>query len=65
LLDDHDIEIIREVLAFGKANGYYGKAGRMIIQTSNTMKKKLSLETDMKPVQFLEQLLNDYSVLFR
>jgi uncharacterized RDD family membrane protein YckC len=65
LLDDRDIEIIREVLAFGKENGYHGKAGRMITQTSNSMKKKLSIETDMKPVQFLEQLLNDYSILFR
>jgi uncharacterized RDD family membrane protein YckC len=65
LLDDHDIEIIREVLAFGKENGYSGKAGSMIKQTSNSMKKKLLIETDMKPVQFLEQLLNDYSTLFR
>jgi len=65
LLNDRDIEIIREVLAFGKESGYYGRAGRMITQTSNSMKKKLSLETEMKPVQFLQQLLKDYSVLFR
>lgn len=65
LLKDQDVEVIREVLAFGKANGYYGKAGGMIRQTSNSIKKKLSIETDMKPVQFLEQILKDYSVLFR
>ncbi|MGV8135258.1 MAG: RDD family protein [Mangrovibacterium sp.] len=65
LLRDQDIEIIREVLSFGKANGYSGKAGGMVRQTSNSIKKKLSIETDMKPVQFLEQLLKDYAVLFR
>jgi len=65
LLKDQDVEVIREVLAFGKANGYYGKAGGMIRQTSNSIKKKLSIETDMKPVQFLEQILKDYSILFR
>lgn len=65
LLNDQDVAVIREVLAFGKANGYYGKAGGMIRQTSDSIKKKLSIETDMKPVQFLEQLLKDYAVLFR
>ncbi len=35
------------------------------MQTSNSIKRKLSIETDMKPVQFLEQLLKDYSVLFK
>ncbi len=65
LLSDQDVEIIREVLAFGKENGYSGKAGSMITQTSNSIKKKLLIETDMNPVQFLEQLLNDYSTLYR
>ncbi len=65
LLDDNDIEIIREVLAFGKDHGYYGRAGKMVLQTSNSMKKKLSIETELKPVHFLRQLLNDYSILSR
>ena len=65
LLDDRDIEIIREVLAFGKEQGYYGRAGKMVLQTSNSLKKKLAIETELKPVQFLRQLLNDYAVLSR
>ncbi|HKJ41272.1 MAG TPA: RDD family protein [Sunxiuqinia sp.] len=65
LLDDEDIEIIREVLAFGNQNGYYGRAGKMIMQTSNLMKKKLAVETELKPVQFLMQLLDDYYVLYK
>ncbi len=65
LLDDDDIEVIREVLAYGKEKGYQGKAASMIIQTSDFMKKKLSIETKMTPGKFLEQLLNDYYVLYK
>ncbi len=65
LLGDSDVELIREVLAYGKENGYYGKAGKMVAQTSSIMKRRLAIETDMKPVQFLQQLLDDYYVLYR
>ena len=63
LLGDSDVELIRAVLAYGKENGYFGKPAAMIIQTASSMKKKLFIETDIKPVKFLEQLIRDYSLL--
>ncbi|WP_167605437.1 RDD family protein [Maribellus sediminis] len=64
LLEDKDIELIREVLAFGKEAGYYGTAATMLKQTSNSLKKKLHIESDMIPVKFLEQLLDDYYLIY-
>lgn len=64
LLEDKDIELIREVLAFGKEAGYHGTAATMLKQTSNSLKKKLHIETDMIPVKFLEQLLDDYYLVY-
>ncbi|MFV0592411.1 MAG: RDD family protein [Draconibacterium sp.] len=64
LLDDKDIEVIREVLAFGKEAGFYGNAAKMLKQTSSTMQKKLGIETNMIPVKFLEQLLDDYYLVY-
>lgn len=64
LLEDKDIELIREVLAFGKEAGYHGTAATMLKQTSESLKKKLHIETDMIPVKFLEQLLNDYYLFY-
>ncbi len=60
LMEDRDVEIIKEVLAYGKENGYIGKSAKMVIQVSDKMKQKLSLTTELKPVKFLEQLLDDY-----
>ncbi len=64
LLEDKDIELIREVLAFGKEARYHGAAATMLKQTSQSLKKKLHIETDMIPVKFLEQLLNDYYLYY-
>ncbi|MCE4563009.1 RDD family protein [Maribellus sp. CM-23] len=64
LLDDKDIEVIREVLAYGKEAGFYGNAAKMLKQTSSTMQKKLGIETNMIPVKFLEQLLDDYYLVY-
>lgn len=64
LLEDKDIELIREVLAFGKEAGYHGAAATMLKQTSQSLKKKLHIETNMVPVKFLEQLLDDYYLFY-
>lgn len=64
LLEDKDIELIREVLAFGKESRYHGAAATMLKQTSQSLKKKLHIETDMIPVKFLEQLLDDYYLFY-
>ena len=64
LLEDKDIELIREVLTFGKEAGYHGTAAKMLKQTSSSLKKKLHIETDMIPVKFLEQLLDDYYLFY-
>lgn len=63
LLEDRDVEIIREVLAYGKENGYVGRSAKMVIQVSDNIKQKLSITTDLKPVNFLERLLDDYYIV--
>lgn len=60
LLYDSDIALIRDVLAYGKESEYSGPAAKMILQTSDSMKKKLAIESNMIPVKFLEQLITDY-----
>ncbi len=65
LMEDEDVEIIKEVLAYGKENGYIGKSAKMVIQVSANMKQKLSLTTELKPIKFLEQLLDDYYLIHK
>ncbi|PTN07595.1 RDD family protein [Mangrovibacterium marinum] len=60
LLDDPDISVIREVLAYGREVGFHGKAAQLVLQTTNIIKKKIGVETELKPIPFLEQLLKDY-----
>lgn len=60
LLNDADIALIRDVLVYGKQNEYNGPAAKMILQTTDSMKKKLAVETNLIPVKFLEQLIADY-----
>lgn len=63
LLDDQDVSVIREVLAYGKEVGFHGKAAQLVLQTTQTIKQKIGVETDLKPIKFLEQLLKDYYLI--
>lgn len=60
LLEENDVSVIREVLAYGREVGFHGKAAKLVIQTTNTIKKKIGVDTELKPIKFLEQLLKDY-----
>jgi len=64
-LSDKDIATVRELLDFFRQEGYNSTAPGMIVTTKQVIEKKLHIESDLLPVDFLKTILQDYYALTR
>jgi len=56
-LSDKDIATVRELLDFFRQEGYNSTAPGMIVATKQVIEKKLHIESDLLPVDFLKAIL--------
>jgi uncharacterized RDD family membrane protein YckC len=62
-LNDGDVQTIKEVLLFAKSDKEYSKGPYhpMLIKAKSIVLKKMKIESELSPKQFLETVLKDYN----
>lgn len=62
-LNDKDIQTIREVLEFCNTHPSTQSSDLMMVKTKTAIEKKLQIQSDWYPYNFLERIVKDYTYL--